>query len=715
MSIRLPLRLTWVAAATCTAALSGNAAVTEIAISPSRTSGPAPLAVHFDATATRSDRTERPFHELHYEWDFGDHDAGTWVTGHSRNYDHGPLAGHVFETPGTHTVTLRVTDSGGETRSTTATITVRDPDDLFGENTLCISRSGDFAGAPPNSHLVSTGDLSCIRDSIDRGMRRVLLRRGEEWEFDQALSIDVAGPGMIGAFGAGDKPVIHYTGLGENGYLMVLDPTGIDYASGERYDWRITGLTLIGNARSSSLDGDLRPTAIGSAGSDRSMPAGVLLHEVDAYNFHQAFSVESDDGAIVGCRAVRLIDRPGGGGTWLHGDRFLLLGTIYDGGVEEERAAEHLLRAYRTRGSVFAHNHWYRAGRHALKIHAANYTGLPPTEDMYSENLVIADNRFVGGTGDMAAWTVSIGPQNSAYDERLRNVIVEKNCFVESPLTQVHLHLASTDTVTVRNNIFISLQHSAQAIAVGRRGSETLAAANVRVVNNTAVAESPDAVFCGLDTDVSGAGIHNNAFAKPDGGATRLVDWSGETPDFTAGNNLVAPSPGFTALPPPLELPDADAAVASRAEWEAYLAATVDWESQHQPLMPDAASPLVDAGTALPDVSVDFRGAARPARNGYDIGARELGAATRTARTRSFDTRAGRHAGARIIGHVGAVEPPPLFGATAPGREYGTVRLYTPLGRFVGRTGVVRAARGAYGGPPARGAYLVRRYRNHGR
>ena len=100
---------------------------------PSRTSGVAPLSVFFDATTT-IDGTLRPFHDLEYRWDFGDTSAGTWANGaqpnvNSKNYATGPVASHVFETPGTYYVTLTALD--GTNVATTPlhyiTITVQDP------------------------------------------------------------------------------------------------------------------------------------------------------------------------------------------------------------------------------------------------------------------------------------------------------------------------------------------------------------------------------------------------------------------------------------------------------------------------------------------------------------------------------------------------------------------------------------------------------------
>ncbi|MBP7822680.1 MAG: hypothetical protein KA034_02610, partial [Candidatus Moranbacteria bacterium] len=71
-------------------------------LSPSRTSGVAPLSVFFDASGTTASTTTLPFHELDYSWNFGDDDTATWTYGtrpgvNKKNRAYGPESAHVFE------------------------------------------------------------------------------------------------------------------------------------------------------------------------------------------------------------------------------------------------------------------------------------------------------------------------------------------------------------------------------------------------------------------------------------------------------------------------------------------------------------------------------------------------------------------------------------------------------------------------------------------
>jgi len=64
----------------------------------SRTFGVAPLSVHFDSGYEGED-----FHNYHFTWDFGDSGAGVNVhNGLNKNIDTGPIAGHLYENPGSY-------------------------------------------------------------------------------------------------------------------------------------------------------------------------------------------------------------------------------------------------------------------------------------------------------------------------------------------------------------------------------------------------------------------------------------------------------------------------------------------------------------------------------------------------------------------------------------------------------------------------------------
>jgi len=604
------------------------------AVTPSlianRTAGVAPLSVHFNASGSTSTLTASPFHDLHYTWDFGNDNGSAWRTGHSRNTDFGPVAGHVFEDAGTYTVTLTVTDLDGSTVTDSVTITVDDPDTVFAANTVCIALDDtDWTGAPGGAtQLVVPDDdtlLSTIGSRINSGARRILLRRGDQWDTTESIGIyNIQGPGMIGAFGSGEKPILHDTNTTGN-TMIGLDGLDLDFAGGDVYDWRVMDIMFWGE----TVSGETNQGVIASVkSSNPDEPARILIMNLDIYNFHSAIAIESDEASIVNCRVVRLIGENAGGGavSWIAGaDKFLFLGNHYDGAVEYARATEHLLRTNHINDAVLSHNVMMRSGRLAMKIHAEhNNDGTPPTYDLYSKRLVFSDNYFYGGMGPMSAWTLTIAPQHSEVDERLEDVIIERNYFEESSLTQTLLTVAATNNMTIRNNTFNTLLNGSAPISIGRFGDTfNIGSSNVNLYNNTCISSSDNA-FSVLDssTYTTDIDLYNNLYQSPTG--TGVIVTSAYIPDYEASNNLVTADACFLSpLPSPITLPSADAATASLTEWNTYINTVIAWENQTNSFKITKKSEAVNAGLTLNTVKNDFINTKRPRGAGYDIGAFE--------------------------------------------------------------------------------------------
>src|SRR6185503_7372788 len=256
--------------------LPASAAITLSAVA-ARTSGVAPLAVFFDATASTALATTRPFHELEYRWDFGDPGSGTWANGSragtsSRNFASGPVAAHVFETPGTYTVCVSASD-GTNIVGQSITVTVTDPDVVFaGANTICFSTSNTFTSAPctaPGTVKFTTSDLPTALAQAAPG-KRLLFRRGETWTAGSNGAITKNGPGIVGAFGVGAKPIFRATADVD---LVHLSNLGVTIA-----DWRIVDIELNGNANTQSAG----VTVAGSGGNANQVTLlRLAIHDVN--------------------------------------------------------------------------------------------------------------------------------------------------------------------------------------------------------------------------------------------------------------------------------------------------------------------------------------------------------------------------------------------------------------------------------------------------
>lgn len=74
----------------------------------------------------------------------------------------------------------------------------------------------------------------------------------------------------------------------------------------------------------------------------------------------------------------------------------------------------------------------------AIKLHAGPWATAgvanPGGVGTFTERVVIADNKIIGGINP---WTISLGPQAEAQDERVRDIIVERNWFTAGSATVV--------------------------------------------------------------------------------------------------------------------------------------------------------------------------------------------------------------------------------------------------------------------------------------
>ncbi len=176
--------------------------------------GVAPHAVHIDATGTtHQDASVDAFRDLHYEFDFGDPESGSWPGGESKNTASGAgLAAHVYDQPGKYTVKLTVTDQSGQTASTSQSITVLNPDEVYdGPDTVCLSARNYRAHrqCPKGATLMENVDAWPV---IESG-KRYLLRTNNDFSGLGALNIGQVENTVISTYGNSGKPILEEINL----------------------------------------------------------------------------------------------------------------------------------------------------------------------------------------------------------------------------------------------------------------------------------------------------------------------------------------------------------------------------------------------------------------------------------------------------------------------------------------------------------------------
>ena len=564
-----------------------------LSLVPARTSGVAPLAVFFDASGTTDTGvTTRPFHDLEYTWSFGDPSSGTWANGaqpgvSSKNSATGPVAAHVFETPGTYTVTLTAFD-GTNTATTNTTITVQDSNTVFaGTNTVCvgvnIAPTAGEGGCPANAVTVAEENFATAVNAHALAGKRVLFRRGDTFVAPTTGSLTRTGPGILGAFGTGSAPKVQATG---NTTVLNLS----SYGTPDIKDWRIMDLEFDGLGGPGSIGIDTQ------GGINQVLVLNMNIHDVGNgilfndsivtwWYFHgNPAHAMFDDMAIIGSTITPVINSTTGWRLFVSAKRLSIQGNSLGNMINNVSMGSHVVRIPYMEKGVLSNNTIARAGvtQGAIKLHSQawcsntsapgtcvtpdNNAPMPPgygpltnthpigvfaATSGYSEQIVISDNKIIGANNP---WTTSLGPQDANNDERVRDLIVERIWFTAGSGTQLHIHLDSSDT-TVRNNIFnLTGGPYHQGISVTRwGGTSQVSPNNIRIINNTFYSGATgDFTGVGIDSVSTNVSVINNLCSAPL--ATTdifLIDGTGASGFFQSNNVLNnTPSALFTNATP---------------------------------------------------------------------------------------------------------------------------------------------------------------------
>lgn len=429
---------------------------------PSRFSGVAPLSVFFDATGTTATGTTRPFHDLEYRWSFGDAAGSpisgtTWNTGSSagvssRNAATGPVAGHVFETPGIYTVTLSATDGTSTVSNNCAQIVVQYPDAVFsGANTICVAAASlpvqGVGGCPASASVAQEPNFATAISSYATTGKRVLFKRGDTFTTNAISTISAAGPGIIGAYGAGALPLIAMSPISRYASILRLSTVGSD--------WRVMDLAFDGAGTTDQF-------GIGYS----TAPAKITILRLTATNLMA-------DVTFTGADQIAVAD-----------SNFTLGGTGSTGsniGVYCETCTNVMLLGNSMYLNTINSHNIRLQGVVNFVVSNSTQTGSnliePITVRGNTQYGVLSDNKFVDNI-------VTVKPQNTATNELQRDVIFDRNWFVAGAHTIPSLTLSGSG-ITVRNNIFdLSLASGYRAISIGKSTASPMPDL-INIYNNT--------------------------------------------------------------------------------------------------------------------------------------------------------------------------------------------------------------------------------------
>jgi hypothetical protein len=525
------------AALNCFTNNSGGSAM-NLNLTTNRVTGVAPLSVFFDTAGTTSPASTNVFHDIAYCWDFGDVNAGGFflTNNKTKNRAYGPVAAHVFETPGTYTVTVNARDAQGNVAGRTVQIVVTNPDTVYTNTTVCLSASGDFNGCPSGATQLTGASIGALSSQITSGKRRLLLRRGET--FTGQLRIDAFGPGTVGAygpstgsFGMGNRPIVNPGG----GPAFVFSDQ--DVAPTYPTDWRIMDIDVDGQSNGSSkgvtVEGKTANVLLLRFRANYTL-GGVIAGDsiINYWNSKGNTGHDMIDGlTIVDSETSHAVN--GGNLMYLAAYKLAIMGTQ----MHDSANGEHVLRTPFIGNGVIQNNNMGepRTDKHIIKMHNSGFALSGITYQKYTERVVVSDNLFQANNED---WSMVVGPQNGMTDERVRDVLVERNQFLTVPGSakpQVQLVIWAQD-ITVRDNIFKGVRRD--CVSISRVGLEP-PPARVKLIHNTCYSTGPEThlVAVGGKTEMHAM---NNLII----GAQAAVDYSSGIANLTTNlNNLTFNTP----------------------------------------------------------------------------------------------------------------------------------------------------------------------------
>jgi hypothetical protein len=461
-----------------------------LSVTTPRSSGISPFLVFYDATGTTDTAitgTTTVFQDVTFTWNFGDggtSGTSTWAYGsrpgvNSRNVATGGVAAHLYITSGSnakYTATVTATDGANTATCTAPVVTAYDPagpNGFIGRNTTCVSSSGTpvagSGGCPAGAAVLNSSSAGAAVSSSMSG-KRVLFKCGDTFTGDATAG---GTKWSVGAYGSctgtqTNRPIM--TGAWSLGSAM-LDGRISDL------DWESTGSYAISTSTGNVIS-QLTLWNLLSNGNNTSY----YLQQGNQMGLVQ--TVMTGMGKSIGtyfnlaqnnCANGSNVYQCGQGSSAVYNNinYGAMLGSSFDGtGATTSESGIEAVRVGACRMCVFENSTFKNANNvgATLKLHSAN-TFITQAQwiGQYLELIEVSDDLFMGQSG---AQLVEIAPQNNVTDERLRNVVFERNV-LEPGGGNGRAILFSVQNGTIRDNAFNDTAvHPLYDIQIAKRGIE---------------------------------------------------------------------------------------------------------------------------------------------------------------------------------------------------------------------------------------------------
>jgi hypothetical protein len=533
------------------ASCSGSSGSITLQAKVTRSSGISPLLVFVDATATSDSSltgNTTAFQDVAYAWSFGDTGVSgtqTWANGsspghNSRNAATGAVAAHLYvaNTDTTYAITVTARD-GANSATCQLGVSVFDPAGASGFNgakTTCVSATGTPApgsdGCPAGAAVLNTSSFNTALGSrYFANGKRVLFKCGDAFSGDGAQLNATAW--SIGAYGGcegskSNRPT--FRDPGTNGALIVGYQAGDGRIADIDFEGSGTGkaaVTTYGYVGGAQVNYQITLDNLNSGGNSSSYAwaQGAQWGLIDSV----MADMRTDIGTFVNYNENNPV-------TWT-GNKFnnvdyqAIIGNLLNGqGNQSSGSGQEVLRVSACRLCSISNNTIENANNigGVIKVHDGNtYASVPIWTGVYTELIEISDNWFGGTSGGVL---VDIEPQNGLDDERLRNIVFERNMIAGSTSAWGGLQMrTAVVNETIRDNVFVMNSGGARiypeyALGVGQLGIEPVPT-GVEVYNNTIYMPTPQdnqqggIAFNGLSMNAPprNSYVRNNLMYAPSG------------------------------------------------------------------------------------------------------------------------------------------------------------------------------------------------------
>jgi hypothetical protein len=484
-------------------------------------------------------------HKITCIWDFDDPGYQPATTPNiptvwrNPNLAYGKQVAHVWNTPGSYTVTCFAFDAQGNWGTATYTFAqggnspaIADPSLFFSTNkTICVSQAGDFADAPVASTKVTTiaAARAAMQSLWGTGQRtmRLLIRAGETFT-NTGLAGDLASgsnPGNprdnlkglhIGIFGSGPRPVFRRTQPGTPDFISFPDRADcrqlvvadMDF----RGDW--SAATETGNDLGAgsalytagfNLFHRCRFDGFSSTPADHDMPRPIVFSDTEITNWgNYGTYCDSRFFVFLGCDLHQHSDALNGVGQETGGQQPTELGNRHGPFRNGSRGYDSIFSG----SSFFSRNGWFPASGGTTFQQSFEQACIRFMQHFSSDGTNVRRHHHVWDRcsfegGDSVAAVGPSVPPNNFIETNGKNMVIDKCLFVGTAATYGSLLSISLSGVTIRNSYFyrhnVGITYSNQPgseIAVGFSSNGTLSGVGpVEIYNNTILIATPGAAL----------------------------------------------------------------------------------------------------------------------------------------------------------------------------------------------------------------------------